>query len=72
MESSEAAKVRRLITSGAARAIRIAAGASLAAVARDVGVHRATVLRWERGERQPGRAATARYLEVLAAMRDAS
>lgn len=46
-------RVRRLASSGAARAIRIGAGASIREVAAVVGVSPATVLRWERGSRAP-------------------
>lgn len=46
-------RVRRLASSGAARAIRIGAGASIREVAAVVGVSPATVHRWERGSRAP-------------------
>jgi transcriptional regulator with XRE-family HTH domain len=45
--------VRRLAATGSARAMREAARLSLSEVAVEIGVHPSTVMRWERGERQP-------------------
>lgn len=46
-------RVRRLASTGAARAIRIGAGATIREVAQVVGVSPATVHRWETGNRVP-------------------
>lgn len=59
------ANVRRLIRSGAARAIRKANHLSLAEVARDVGVTPTTVWRWETGKQYPRGAQALRYGSVL-------
>lgn len=48
-----------------ARAIRISAGASQAEVARELGVHRTTVARWESGSRHPRAGTAAAYLALL-------
>jgi DNA-binding transcriptional regulator YiaG len=58
-------KLRRLVETGVARAIREDAELSLAEMAAPVQVHRTTILRWERGERRPRGAAAIRYLRVL-------
>ncbi|MGA2307379.1 MAG: helix-turn-helix transcriptional regulator [Acidimicrobiales bacterium] len=58
-------RVRRLARSGAARAIRAAAGLSLEEVARPVGVAGSTILRWETGTRTPHGSAAIKYLEAL-------
>lgn len=61
------ARVRRLVRSGAARAIRASAGVSLAELAGAVGpsVQPTTVWRWERGERMPRGELAVAYLAVL-------
>ena len=51
--------------SGAARAIREAAGLSLTEAADSAGVHRITVHRWEKGTRRPRGDAALRYLALL-------
>lgn len=56
--------LRRLIASGEAREIRLAAGLTLREVGEAVGVAPSTVFRWEAGQRTP-RAAAARYLALL-------
>lgn len=65
MNAKELARVRRLVGSGAARAIREAAGLSLAEVAADVRVDRSTIHRWESGSRKPTGSAAGRYLSLL-------
>jgi DNA-binding transcriptional regulator YiaG len=45
--------VRRLARTGTARLIREGAGISGSELARELGVSRAAVSRWERGERAP-------------------
>ena len=46
--------VRRLASTGGARALRMGAGLSLREVADELGVSAAAVSRWERGLRRPG------------------
>jgi DNA-binding transcriptional regulator YiaG len=58
-------RVRKLAASGAARAIRQAAGLSLAELARAAEVDKSTVWRWEMRRRRPRGAAAERYLRVL-------
>lgn len=52
-----------------ARAIRLAAGVSQAAMARELGVHRVTFARWEKGIVAPRGDARARYAGLLADIR---
>ena len=54
---------------GLAKAIRQAAGVSQGAVARELGVHRVTVARWESGERSPRPHHLRGYLALLEDMR---
>lgn len=61
----ELARVRQLVSSGEARAIRCAAGVSQGEVAAAVGVEPPTISRWERGLRQPRGGAAIRYLRIL-------
>lgn len=65
LPTTKLARVRRLCASGSARAIREAAGLSLAEVAEPVGVSRQAVLRWELGQRRPRGEPAFRYLDVL-------
>ncbi len=48
-----------------ARAIRVTAGASQAEVARELGVHRTTIARWELGSRHPRPRVAAAYAALL-------
>jgi DNA-binding transcriptional regulator YiaG len=61
-------RVRALVASGTARAIRVNAGLGLAEVARAAGVADRTVRRWEARERVPHGGAALRYLSVLDAL----
>ena len=64
----ELRQARALAASGVARSIRIAANLSLRDAASVVLVSPSTILRWERGERVPSRAAGpayARFLQTL-------
>lgn len=61
----ELGRVRRLVATGAAQAIREAAGATVAEVARAADVDRVSVHRWESGRRVPHGDAAIRYLRVL-------
>lgn len=68
-ELVDLARVRRLVRAGDARYIRVAVGLSLGEVARGVGVAKATVSRWEAGQRIPRGPAALRYGELLEALR---
>jgi transcriptional regulator with XRE-family HTH domain len=50
------------------KAIRRAAGITHDRIAAELGVHRLTVLRWEKGTSEPGFRVRARYAELLRAM----
>lgn len=58
-------RLRRMVETGAARALRLDAGLSLAELAEPVQVHRGTISRWERNVRRPRGEAAVRYLRVL-------
>jgi len=68
---SEIRAARRLPPPVVARAIREAAGVSQSRAARQIGVHRLTLLRWETGTRAPNEAHRSEYARVLDQMRDA-
>ena len=59
------ARVRRLLTSGEARAIRLRAGLSYSEVAAPIGVRRSCISNWESGYRKPSGDAAVQYLRVL-------
>lgn len=61
----ELSHARSLVASGTTRSIRIAAGLSLRDVASALEVAPSTVLRWERGERVPGKVAGPAYARLL-------
>lgn len=54
-----------------ARAIRESAGVSRSRLAAEVGVHRATVMRWENGSCSPRGATLVRYVDVLTELQSA-
>jgi DNA-binding transcriptional regulator YiaG len=58
-------RLRRLIETGAARAIRESAGLSLTEAGIGSDVNRVTIHRWERGQRKPHGDAALRYLALL-------
>jgi DNA-binding transcriptional regulator YiaG len=58
-------RARALSSSGMARSIRIAAGASLPEFARVCGVSVSTVWRWERSQRRPRGEPAVRYAHLL-------
>jgi len=58
-------RARALSSSGMARSIRIAAGASLPECARVCGVSISTVWRWEQAERRPRGEPAIRYARLL-------
>ncbi len=59
------ARLRSLMSTGAAKSIRLAAGVSLPEIARDVGVAHSTVYRWENDLNAPKGEPALRYAEVL-------
>ena len=61
----ELSQVRSLVSTGAARSIRLGAQLSLSEIATAVGVSVSTVCRWELGERVPRGAAALKYGDVL-------
>jgi DNA-binding transcriptional regulator YiaG len=59
-------RLRRMLESGAARAIREASGLSLSEMGSEAKVDRTTIHRWETRRRRPrATPAAARYLRVL-------
>jgi transcriptional regulator with XRE-family HTH domain len=54
-----------MMSTGAAKSIRLAAGVSLPEVARDVGVAHSTVYRWENNQNVPKGEAALRYAALL-------
>lgn len=65
MDVVKLTRVRKLVESGAARAIRQAAGLSLTEASKGSGVNRVTIFRWESGQRRPHGEAAIRYLALL-------
>lgn len=65
----KAKALRELPSPSARRAIRVAAGLTEADIATAVGVHRATVARWELGERSPSAAHLHVYVALLRDLR---
>jgi DNA-binding transcriptional regulator YiaG len=59
------AELRRICSSGEARAIREAADLHLAEIARDVGIPHSTLRGWENGEQRPNGERAVRYLRLL-------
>ncbi|GGM67082.1 hypothetical protein GCM10012275_42010 [Longimycelium tulufanense] len=57
---------RQLPPPDVARSIRLAAGVSQSRLARELGVHRLTVARWESGTRRPCGEQRASYVRLLA------
>ena len=63
-------ELNKLIASGEARKLRLAAGMSLENVGSDVGVTAAAVFRWESGERRPRGRNVIAYHQCLVTIRD--
>lgn len=61
---------RRLPGPALARQIRLNAGLSQARLARELGVQRVTVARWESGQRRPRGEIAARYAQLLIALQN--
>jgi DNA-binding transcriptional regulator YiaG len=59
---------RRIARDGSGRAVRQASGASLAEIGRAVGVSKATVCKWERGQLTPSGARGVKYLLIIKAL----
>lgn len=64
--AAELARIRRLVRSGQARAIRVDAGLSQGDIARLIGVQPGAVSRWEAGLRVPRGDKALAYGRVLA------
>jgi DNA-binding transcriptional regulator YiaG len=65
MDALKLTRMRHLAQTGAARAMREAAGLSLTEAAASARVNRVTIHRWEHGQRRPHGEAAIRYLELL-------
>ncbi len=63
-------RVRALVRSGSARAVRIGAGLTRTEVARAAKVSARSLARWESGERLPHGAAALRYGAILDSLMD--
>jgi DNA-binding transcriptional regulator YiaG len=59
---------RGVARDGEGRRVRQAVGASLAEIGRAIGVSKASVCKWELGQRAPGGEHAVRYLEVIRAL----
>jgi transcriptional regulator with XRE-family HTH domain len=66
----ELARARRLPSPALARELRRDAGLSQELVAQELGVHRVTLNRWERGRQHPSRGARDRWADLLSELRD--
>ncbi len=67
-EAVARARLRRLVTTGEARAIRVRAGVPQQALASSIRASRSTVESWESGRRRPRSPLAERYLGVLDAL----
>ncbi len=61
----QVSRARALVSSGAARSVRLGARLSLWELAGQIGCAPSTVLRWERGDRIPRGGLAVRYVEAL-------
>lgn len=66
---SQVVAARSLPTPSMAKAIRLNAGISQGRLAAEVGVHRLTLARWERGGSKPRGDALGRYVHLLDVLR---
>jgi DNA-binding XRE family transcriptional regulator len=66
----EVRETRKLPKPHVARLIRLSAGVTQERLAREVGVHRVTLARWEAGECQPRGEVRVKYARILAALKD--
>jgi DNA-binding XRE family transcriptional regulator len=67
----EVRTTRSLPPPAAARRIRVLAGVTQERMAREVGVHRVTLARWEAGDATPRGASRVQYAELLAELQEA-
>jgi DNA-binding transcriptional regulator YiaG len=65
----EVQRAKSLPKPAVARLIRIEAGVTQDRFARELGVHRMTIVRWEAGTRRPRGATRARYADLLMQLR---
>lgn len=65
----EVRQAKKLPSPQTARMIRIAAGVTQERLARELGVHRMTIQRWETGERRPSGVHRATYAQLLDELR---
>lgn len=65
----EVTEARRLPPPVVARAIRVAAGVSQTRLAAELGVHRITVVRWEKNKSEPTGELRLRYARLLDELR---
>lgn len=65
----EVRRAHRLPSPAVAKMIRIEAGVSQERLAREVGVHRMTIQRWENGTRTPRASKRVLYAELLEQLR---
>jgi DNA-binding transcriptional regulator YiaG len=65
MKVKDLMRVRRLVETGAAKAIRQSCGLSYREIAEEAQISRSAVYRWESGSRRPRGPEAARYLRVL-------
>jgi transcriptional regulator with XRE-family HTH domain len=65
MDAARLARLRRMMASGEAKAIRKAARVSLRAAAGDAGLAPSTVCKWERGDTAPTFESSLAYLDTL-------
>jgi len=67
----ELTEARRLLRSGEARRIRVAAGLSQPEIARTIGVSPSAISRWETGSRRPTGEPALAFAELLTSLRKA-
>jgi DNA-binding transcriptional regulator YiaG len=70
-EMARLAQLRRLLASGEAERIRVAAGVSRAEAAKTCGVQTVTLMRWEEGRKKPTTRRALTYLHLLEMLSDA-
>ncbi len=61
----ELVRLRRLVSSGEAKSIRLAAGVSCSEMSREIGGHSTSVWKWENGTPPRPSAVASRYLALL-------
>ncbi|MGO8684487.1 MAG: helix-turn-helix domain-containing protein [Thermoleophilia bacterium] len=71
-EMARLAQLRRLLASGEAERVRIAAGVNRAEAAKTCGVQAVTLIRWETGRTTPKTRRALAYLHLLEMLSDAA